>query len=164
MENRFLEPVIATVSAAPPEYATASKVTSSIVLLKKSLLSIVQLAMLRYAVDSKKVQYNCTTNTLLSAYDYQSTQVLTDPDGRYRVVPTSETLTFRTKCRVPRVGCMLVGWGGNNGSTVTACVLANKIKLKWRTKEGMQVQNLYCYNVICKCRHIRLLYLIAIRH
>ena len=97
--------------------------------------------MQRYTVDSKRVQYNSTTNTLLSAYDYQSSQVQTGPDGRYRVVPTSETLTFRTKCRVPRVGCMLVGWGGNNGSTVTACVLANKMKLQWRTKEGVKVRS-----------------------
>ena len=97
--------------------------------------------MQRYTVDSKRVQYNSTANTLLSAYDYQSSQVQTGPDGRYRVVPTSETLTFRTKCRVPRVGCMLVGWGGNNGSTVTACVLANKMKLQWRTKEGVKVRS-----------------------
>ena len=32
---------------------------------------------------------------------------------------------------------MLVGWGGNN---VAACVLANKLKLKWRTKEGVKVE------------------------
>jgi myo-inositol-1-phosphate synthase len=38
---------------------------------------------------------------------------------------------------------MLVGWGGNNGSTVTACVLANKIKLKWKTKEGIKEANYY---------------------
>ena len=95
--------------------------------------------MQRYSVDSKRVQYSSTTNTLLSTYDYQSSHVRTGPDGRYRVVPTTETLTFRTKCKVPRVGCMLVGWGGNNGSTVTASVLANKMKLKWRTREGVQV-------------------------
>lgn len=28
---------------------------------------------------------------------------------------------------VPRLGVMLVGWGGNNGSTVTAGVLANRL-------------------------------------
>ena len=95
--------------------------------------------MQRYSVDSKRVQYNATTNTLLSAYEYLSTRVETGPDGRYRVLPTSETLTFRTQCGVPRTGCMLVGWGGNNGSTVTACVLANKLGLKWRTKDGVKV-------------------------
>jgi len=36
---------------------------------------------------------------------------------------------------------MLVGWGGNNGSTVTAALLANKLHLVWETKEGMQKAN-----------------------
>ena len=34
---------------------------------------------------------------------------------------------------------MLVGWGGNNGSTVTAAVIANQKKMNWHTKEGVQV-------------------------
>merc|ERR1711991_283919 len=33
-------------------------------------------------------------------------------------------------------GLMLVGWGGNNGTTITAGILANKHKLSWETKEG----------------------------
>jgi len=33
---------------------------------------------------------------------------------------------------------MLVGWGGNNGSTFTAGVIANKLGLTWNTKEGVQ--------------------------
>ena len=43
-------------------------------------------------------------------------------------------MTFRTGREVPKVGLMLVGWGGNNGSTVTATVLANKHELSWKTK------------------------------
>lgn len=31
---------------------------------------------------------------------------------------------------------MLVGWGGNNGSTITAGILANRHKVQWNTKEG----------------------------
>ncbi|MEQ2196508.1 Inositol-3-phosphate synthase 1-A [Xenoophorus captivus] len=45
-------------------------------------------------------------------------------------------MTFRTERRVPRLGVMLVGWGGNNGTTVTAAVLANKLGLTWRTKNA----------------------------
>lgn len=48
-------------------------------------------------------------------------------------------MTFRTERRVPRLGVMLVGWGGNNGTTVTAAVLANKLGLTWRTKNGEKV-------------------------
>ncbi|MEQ2171379.1 Inositol-3-phosphate synthase 1-A [Goodea atripinnis] len=52
------------------------------------------------------------------------------------VTPRSTEMTFRTERRVPRLGVMLVGWGGNNGTTVTAAVLANKLGLTWRTKNG----------------------------
>lgn len=31
---------------------------------------------------------------------------------------------------------MLVGWGGNNGTTVTAALLAHKLGTTWRTKDG----------------------------
>ena len=48
-------------------------------------------------------------------------------------------MTFRTESKVPKVGLMLVGWGGNNGSTVTATVLANKMKLSWKTKGNASI-------------------------
>lgn len=35
----------------------------------------------------------------------------------------------------------MVGWGGNNGSTLTAALEANREKLSWRTKEGVQKAN-----------------------
>ncbi len=38
---------------------------------------------------------------------------------------------------------MLVGWGGNNGSTVTAGILANKHNIKWETKEGIKAPNYF---------------------
>jgi len=36
---------------------------------------------------------------------------------------------------------MLVGWGGNNGSTLTAGILANKHGVTWETKEGLKQPN-----------------------
>lgn len=48
---------------------------------------------------------------------------------------------FKTDARVPKLGIMLVGWGGNNGTTVTAGVLANKHKMKWNTKKGEKEAN-----------------------
>lgn len=36
---------------------------------------------------------------------------------------------------------MLVGWGGNNGTTLTATIHANRENITWRTKEGVQVPN-----------------------
>lgn len=68
-------------------------------------------------------------------------------------------MTFRTERRVPRLGVMLVGWGGNNGTTVTAAVLANSLGLTWRTKTGLQVSGicvpvwLFCddYGLLHRC-------------
>lgn len=36
---------------------------------------------------------------------------------------------------------MLVGWGGNNGTTLTATWLANKHHISWHTREGVQTPN-----------------------
>jgi len=36
---------------------------------------------------------------------------------------------------------MLVGWGGNNGTTITAGILANQKKLSWQTKERVIESN-----------------------
>lgn len=56
-----------------------------------------------------------------------------------QVRPCSTRFTFRTGRQVPRLGVMLVGWGGNNGTTVTAAVLANRLGLSWMTKTGRKV-------------------------
>jgi len=55
-----------------------------------------------------------------------------------KATPVSTTYQFRTQRHVPRTGLMLVGWGGNNGSTLTAALLANKERLTWNTKEGVR--------------------------
>lgn len=36
---------------------------------------------------------------------------------------------------------MMVGWGGNNGSTLSATILANRHNIIWRTKSGVQQPN-----------------------
>jgi len=38
---------------------------------------------------------------------------------------------------------MLVGLGGNNGSTFIAGILANKRQLSWQTRNGEQKANFY---------------------
>ena len=98
--------------------------------------------MLPYSVCSNKVQYNKQKECILASYDYQSTIVRESDDGNLFVTPVTSSLLFKTSTRVPKLGCMLVGWGGNNGSTVTASVLANKLGITWRTKEGLQVNNI----------------------
>ena len=48
-----------------------------------------------------------------------------------------------TEKAVPKLGVMLVGLGGNNGSTIVAGILANKKKLTWETKNGTVGANFY---------------------
>jgi len=88
-------------------------------------------------VESPNVTY--TPEEIVSTYSYDTTSVTIDEaSGRIRAVPTSETLKFVTQRTVPRVGVMLVGWGGNNGTTVTGGILANRHGITWRTKTGMR--------------------------
>ncbi|XP_023247266.1 inositol-3-phosphate synthase 1-A isoform X2 [Copidosoma floridanum] len=60
-----------------------------------------------------------------------------------KVIPNQLKLHIRTDIKVPRLGVMLVGWGGNNGTTITAALLANKHKFSWKTKDGIQKANWY---------------------
>ncbi|TPP46327.1 Myo-inositol-1-phosphate synthase family protein [Leishmania donovani] len=92
-------------------------------------------------VKSDKVKY--TPEVIESLYDYATTRVRRNTDGTVSVEPTKCRLLFRTARQVPRVGVMLVGWCGNNGTTVTAGILANKLGLKWRTRRGMQSANYF---------------------
>jgi len=50
---------------------------------------------------------------------------------------------IKTKAAVPKIGVMLVGLGGNNGSTFVAGILANKKKQSWETKAGMMHPNFH---------------------
>ncbi|RVE57359.1 hypothetical protein OJAV_G00215430 [Oryzias javanicus] len=91
-------------------------------------------------INSPNVKY--TDTHIFAKYSYESTSVQQD-GSNITVTPRSTEMTFRTERRVPRLGVMLVGWGGNNGTTVTAAVLANKLGLTWRTKNGEKKANYY---------------------
>ena len=54
--------------------------------------------------------------------------------------------------QVPKLGVMLVGWGGNNGSTVTAAQITNKLNMSWHTKEGVKVSSIICNHYLCMKR------------
>jgi myo-inositol-1-phosphate synthase len=55
-----------------------------------------------------------------------------------QVTPRRRRLEVRTVRRPHKVGVMLVGWGGNNGTTLTAALLANRMGTEWATKEGVR--------------------------
>ena len=56
---------------------------------------------------------------------YQNRFTLYDPETNTPKAVIQEK-SIKTDTRVPKLGVMLVGLGGNNGSTFTAGVLANR--------------------------------------
>jgi myo-inositol-1-phosphate synthase len=94
-----------------------------------------------FTVNSPDVVY--TDEEIKSRYSYHTTAVTRTQDNQYVVMPKEETYHFKVDRKVPKLGMMLVGWGGNNGSTVTAGILANKLNLEWEVREGKQKANYY---------------------
>lgn len=83
-------------------------------------------------------------NYLYTNYTHESTHVSkNETTGKYILNNKKVKYQLRTNLSVPKVGLMLVGWGGNNGSTLTASIIANRKALKWRTKRGMQEANYF---------------------
>mmetsp|Transcript_15388 Transcript_15388/g.26512 ORF Transcript_15388/g.26512 Transcript_15388/m.26512 type:complete len:542 (+) Transcript_15388:177-1802(+) len=80
---------------------------------------------------------------LISNYIYQKNHVEVSPNGDVVIAPRQYKYQFETDVTVPKVGVLLVGWGGNNGSTLTAGLLANKLNMDWNTKSGKKSPNYY---------------------
>jgi len=89
-----------------------------------------------FTVESDNCKY--TDDHIISDYVYESVVV----EGK-TVKPKSTHLKFKTERKVGRTGVMLIGLGGNNGSTCVAGSLANKHSLTWRTKDGTHDANYF---------------------
>lgn len=96
---------------------------------------------MKVKVQSPNVQYS--NDHILSTYEYQTTKVTQDSSECFLVTPNATQYQFKTNTNLPKFGLMLVGWGGNNGSTVTGGIIANKLGLKWQTKNGIQESNYF---------------------
>jgi myo-inositol-1-phosphate synthase len=94
-----------------------------------------------FVVNSPNVTY--TDTEINSKYTYRTTDVSVSEDGKFLATPKQTLYDFKVERKIPKVGVMLVGWGGNNGSTVTAGILANRRGLTWDTREGKQESNYY---------------------
>jgi len=93
-----------------------------------------------FEVSSPNVSYG--DEYIESTYHYHTTDVVRQ-QGKTVAMPKTVEYQFRTKRKAPKMGLMLVGWGGNNGSTTTAGILANKQKMSWETKHGTKHANYY---------------------
>lgn len=89
-------------------------------------------------VDNGNTFY--TDDHIFAKYEHKTSTVDVSADG-YVVRPAAETFEFRTDRKVAKTGLMLVGWGGNNGTTLSAIILANKHNISWQTKRGLQLPN-----------------------
>lgn len=94
-----------------------------------------------FTVSSPDVVY--TDDLINSRYVYRTTSVAQSATGAYVATPKETSYDFQVERKVGRVGMMLVGWGGNNGTTVTAGILANRRGLVWDTREGPRKANYY---------------------
>ncbi|RPD57454.1 Myo-inositol-1-phosphate synthase [Lentinus tigrinus ALCF2SS1-7] len=103
-----------------PVHPTAVRRTSSIV------------------VQSEQTSY--TNDYITSKFTNRGADV-TVVEGQYIVTPTAKPFEFQTARKVAKTGLMMVGWGGNNGSTLSATILANRHNIIWHTKSGVQQPN-----------------------
>ncbi|KAK3007504.1 hypothetical protein RJ639_013406 [Escallonia herrerae] len=97
-----------------------------------------------FKVDSPNVKYS--ESEIHSVYNYETTELVHEnKNGTYQwtVKPKSVKYEFKTETHVPKLGVMLVGWGGNNGSTLTAGVIANREGISWATKDKVQQANYF---------------------
>lgn len=94
-----------------------------------------------FTVASPNVVYN--EEEIRSKYVYRTTAVSQNDQGQYVATPKETAYDFKVDRKVGKVGMMLVGLGGNNGTTVTAGIIANRRGLTWDTREGKRTANYY---------------------
>ncbi|CDF39258.1 myo-inositol 1-phosphate synthase [Chondrus crispus] len=95
-----------------------------------------------FAVNGSHVRR--TDQVLEVDFPYMQTSVEMEPKSTEAVaVLVKQMYTFRTQLKVARLGVMLVGWGGNNGSTLTGALISNKRQISWNTAKGPRAPNLF---------------------
>lgn len=90
-------------------------------------------------VQSPHVRYE--SESILSTYSYKTVKASVDSEDNVIAVPHERTYHFRTGTKPRKLGLMQVGWGGNNGSTVTAAVVANQNNITWETRDRVHIPN-----------------------
>jgi myo-inositol-1-phosphate synthase len=73
-------------------------------------------------------------------HKYIETQSLVEPDGSISINTKTYDIIVHPK-KNPKLGVMLVGLGGSNGSTLVASLLAHKKRLTWNNKNGAHQVN-----------------------
>ena len=95
-----------------------------------------------YKIKVKSENVTYSEDYITSKYKYQTTRVTKEGED-FIVEPREINYTFRTGVKVPKLGVMIVGWGGSNGSALTAGVVANREGITWNTKNGVKSPNYF---------------------
>lgn len=90
-------------------------------------------------VLSPDVKYEA--DFIYSSYPYRTVNAVVQEDGDVRAEPVERLYRFRTAVRPRKLGLMQVGWGGNNGTTVTAAIVANQQNIAWETRAQQHLPN-----------------------
>lgn len=98
-----------------------------------------------FSIDSSDKTHSEDQFYIHSEYEHTITSV--SENSSNHAIPTvtkaHHNFHFRTKKTVPKLGLLLVGLGGNNGSTVTASIVANKHNISWDTRHGKKYPNYF---------------------
>lgn len=77
---------------------------------------------------------------MINSYE-QSVPIFDETEQKQTIKKINHKIV--TQSKVPKIGVMLVGLGGNNGSTFVAGILANKKQVSWETKRGIEHPNFH---------------------
>jgi len=94
-----------------------------------------------FQVNSPNVKY--TQDEIISQYLYEGSPRVVVHGDTVTVEPKKENYTFQTQRKVGKIGCMLVGLGGNNGSTVVGSIIANRLGLRWYKRSKVYGPNYF---------------------
>lgn len=89
-------------------------------------------------VDSPNVSY--CKEYIESVLDY-SVNYTEKQDDKFMIKPIMTKISIRTKIKVPKTGLMMVGIGGNIGTTLTAGIFANKNGFTWEKGSSIKSPN-----------------------
>lgn len=91
-------------------------------------------------VTSPNVEY--TDDSIKARYIYYDSRASIDPaTGNVTAEPNEKEYEFCTGTQPRRSGLLQVGWGGNNGTTVTAAIVARRRDVCWETRAGFHKPN-----------------------
>ena len=80
---------------------------------------------------------------IISLYEHSTCEVTETNSGTTNLTLIQTKYMFKVDTKIPKTGVMLIGWGGNNGTTFTAGILANKLGIHWMTKNGENSPNYF---------------------